>query len=143
MLPSFEGLPNLQLMPRITGDSSKLDLDLLKRANELAKYLGCMAVITSGYRPQSMGSQHALGLAVDLMFPDFKGTLHDIYLAAERFNFIGLGVYPTWHYGEETIGGIHVDMRHGKTARWIGLGNDSNQKYIALNSANLKQYGVI
>lgn len=143
MPPNFDGLSNLSLMHGISGDSTKISRGVLEKANSLALYLETTAIITSGYRPQSTGSQHALGLAVDLMFPDYAGSLHDVYLAAERFNFQGLGVYPTWQYSGRKIGGVHVDTRAGKSARWIGLGNDSSQRYIALNSLNLKNYGVI
>lgn len=132
-------------------DVSHLDRGLLSKADTLREALGCHLIITSGYRPKDMGSQHALGLAIDIMAPEFKGTLHDLYLAAEHLNFKGIGVYPHWHYMGVTYGGLHLDERLGKTARWMGVlpsrvtvgAAVTKQEYIALNSANLKAYGVI
>lgn len=125
------------------GDASKIDRGLLLKLDDLREYLDTPLIITSGFRPESRGSQHALGLAVDIIAPKFTGDLHDLYLAAERFNFKGLGVYPAWHYNGHTVGGLHLDERLGSTARWMGVLKDGKQQYIALNAKNLKLHGVI
>ncbi len=97
--------------------------------------------ITSALRPGDPG-QHGQGLAIDVVAPALH--LLDFYLLAEKSNqFTGLGVYPTWHYAGNTVGGLHLDLRLGKNARWMGLGNDRNQKYIALTTENLKASGVV
>lgn len=124
-------------------DVSKLDAGVLAKADLLRGALGCPLIVTSGFRPDDMGSQHALGLALDIMSPAYKGTLFDLYLAAERVGFQGLGVYPHWKYKLNTYGGIHVDERLGKRARWMGVLINGKQEYIGLTPANLKQYGVI
>lgn len=145
MIPSnFQGLryfSPLSISDNWGPDPSKIDRGLLLKVEELREKLGSPIVVTSGYRPDDMGSQHALGLALDIIAPNHN--LHDFYLLAESLNFKGIGVYPTWHLGGRTLGGLHVDERLGKPARWMGLGNDHSQKYVSLNSENMKKYGVI
>lgn len=115
--------------------------------NELAKleqYLGQIATITSGFRSGDP-KEHGQGLAVDVMFPGYPGSLFDLYLAAERFGFKGIGIYPDWKYLGVTKGGLHLDMRIEKPARWTGYRNtlSGNNVYGALNKDELKRLGII
>jgi uncharacterized protein YcbK (DUF882 family) len=98
-------------------------------------------IVTSGYRPGDPGT-HGRGQAVDIVSP---GTpLMELYLIAERFNFTGIGMYPMWTVDNSVIvGGLHLDLRTDSPARWMGLGTDKKQQYIALNVENLKKHGVI
>ena len=103
-------------------DPSKIDITLVQRVDELATFVkqehGSKAtcIIHVAYEPagHSIGSQHYFGRAVDLHFN--KLSLMEQYLAAERFNFPGLGIYPYWQHP-----GLHLDIREltsYKGARW-------------------------
>jgi uncharacterized protein YcbK (DUF882 family) len=128
------------------GDYDKLSQELLSQLELLAAELKQELLITSGYRPNDPSSQHRLGLAVDVV-PSVKIKLLDLYLAAERFKFTGIGVYPDWKNGSgEITGGLHLDVRVAdKGARWVGTkkkgaaGND----YFGLNFSVLKGLGII
>jgi uncharacterized protein YcbK (DUF882 family) len=99
--------------------------------------------ITSGYRQGDQG-QHGKGLAVDIVVPAYADRLLDLYLAAERFaGFNGIGVYPYFQFNGKVVGGLHLDARQGKPARWMGIGRGDGNQYIALNKENLKLHGVI
>jgi hypothetical protein len=43
----------------------------------------------------------------------------------------------------KVVGGLHLDLRDTKPARWMGLGSGKTQQYVALNKENLKKHGVI
>ena len=97
--------------------------------------------------------------AVDIIVPKFKGSLLDLYLTAERFNFNGVGLYNGWKYKGKVVGGLHLDMRlldveadgtfYYRTNRWLGVSTPvkkrgklvASQKYHAFNEANLKKHG--
>lgn len=101
-------------------------------------------IVTSALR-QGDSAEHGKGLAVDIMAPSYENKLLDLYIAAERFNFKGIGVYPYWQYNGSVIGGLHLDIRiaeHG--ARWTGVkGPDGKNQYFALDKETLQKYGVI
>jgi uncharacterized protein YcbK (DUF882 family) len=119
-----------------------VDQKLITLVEDLAAFLNQKIIITSGFRQGDKG-QHGAGLAVDLMCPGIS-TL-DFYLAAERFPFIGIGVYSDWQISGVTYGGIHVDIRNSSPARWFGFRDPRNgvNSYLALSKDNLKKYGVI
>lgn len=126
------------------GDYEKLSKTLLGQLELLAAHLGQELLITSGYRPGG-SSQHRLGLAVDVV-PSRPIELLDLWIAAERFGFSGLGVYPDWSNGAEVTGGLHLDVRiTNMGARWIGVRNAITKKnvYLGLTKATLKQVGAI
>ncbi len=123
------------------GDSARMDDGLLLELDIFRHHLGVPIHVTSGFR-NSPGSQHALGLAVDIVCPGIE--LLDFYLEAERFNFRGIGLYPHWKLDGKVIGGLHIDRRVKAPARWMGvLDSDGDQVYIGLDKANLRNYGVI
>jgi uncharacterized protein YcbK (DUF882 family) len=136
-----------------TGEYSKLSQDLIKYVNQLSDYLNDMygyteIIITSGYREKDNSSQHREGKAFDIMCLNDKIRLIDFYLAAERFPFTGIGVYPDWKARDKVYGGIHVDVRSledNKGARWFGVRNMLTGKndYLGLTSDNLRKYGII
>jgi hypothetical protein len=126
-----------------------VNLEFYDQVLQFAYFLKEEVYITSGFRPQDKGSQHALGLAVDVVVPAYAGRLLDLYLAAERFAvFIGIGVYPYFQFNGKTVGGLHLDGRDigdvGRAgARWLGIGRGNGNSYEALTAANLKKHGVI
>lgn len=85
-------------------------------------------------------------MAVDLVVPD-RGDLSpfDLLLAALRFGFTGIGVYPDWMYNNKKVGGLHLDVRPAQIngAQWLGIKDDNKQTYLSLNEANLRKFGVI
>src|SRR3954470_15981094 len=97
-------------------------------------------IVTSGLRPGDT-KEHGKGLAGDILVPSMN--LLDLYLTAERFAWTGIGVYPDWQSNGQPVGGLHLDLRVGVPARWMGLGRGANNLYIALNKENLKKYGVV
>lgn len=90
--------------------------------------------------------------AVDVAIPEWKGTPLDLYLAAERFNFTGLGFYPDWTWKGVKANGLHLDTRPLKwdddltlnytQNRWLAY-NDENgkQQYTTLSEHSLRKYG--
>ena len=107
-----------------------------------------LCVITSAFREGDPG-QHGKGLAVDVIFPNSRYSLAQLYSeATESGLFKGIGVYPDWEYGGEKVGGLHLDCREGGPARWLGIGRgqgggpNHGNTYLPLTDENLKKYGV-
>jgi hypothetical protein len=69
----------------------------------------------------------------------------DFYLTAERFAFNGIGVYSDWEADGQVYGGLHLDLRSGKPARWFGVRDtcSGSNVYLSLDKETLKKYGVI
>jgi hypothetical protein len=71
----------------------------------------------------------------------FKGKAVAATVAAERFNFTGIGLYPN-----NGTPFIHVDMRTTDPLnvqnRWIAIGDPNNWTYIPLNEENIRKYVV-
>ena len=82
----------------------------------------------SGHSTDGQGD-HRDGAAVDLHFT--KVTLLNQFLAAERFPFGGIGIYPYWNNP-----GLHLDIRNVvRGARWW---RDKDGSYKKLNEEWLK-----
>lgn len=81
-------------------------------------------------------SKHYTGNAVDIIFPGiFPGDLPDLYFAASRFVFTGIGVYPYWEINGVRHGGLHLEISEEKPRRlWMRAEND----YLPLTFQNLK-----
>lgn len=144
MLDNFKGLKYFRPDSKTDqwGSADKIEKFLLFELDKLRERIGHPIFVTSGYRANSKESQHRNGKAVDVVCPGIP--LLDFYLAAERFHFTGIGIYPDWHYNGAIVGGLHLDTRIEEPARWMGVKiSQSEQSYIALNAQNLKQYGVI
>lgn len=122
------------------GDATKMLSVILEPLDRLREYVGSPIYVTSGYREGST-SQHGKGVAVDVICPEVD--LLNFYLMAERFQFQGIGVYPDWQYAGKQVGGLHLDMRAEKAARWMGVNYDGKQLYISLNKLNLRLAGVL
>lgn len=130
-------------------DVAGVDLEFYDVVLNFAHFIKEDVYITSGFRPQDKGSQHALGIAVDVVVPAYAGRLLDLYLAAERYAvFTGIGVYPYFQFNGKVVGGLHLDCRDlgdipKAGARWMGIGRGNGNTYTTLDSANLKKHGVI
>lgn len=125
----------------IRGNTTGVKDHVLRELEKLASALGRDILVTSAFRPGDTG-EHGKGLAIDIIVEGVP--LLDVYLTAERFAFTGIGIYPSWTNAEKhKVGGLHLDMRTGDPARWMGLGSGKTQSYVAFNKANLKLYGVI
>lgn len=116
------------------GDPYKMSFDLLKRLDALRKFVNQEIIIHCGYATDghSENSQHYFGKAVD--FHIKRMSLIDQYLAAERFMFTGLGLYPDWNHP-----GLHCDVRfknyEESQDRWAKL----NGIYILLNEDTIRK----
>lgn len=120
------------------GDPSKMNRELILRLDDLRSYLNKPIIVTCGTQGKhSENSQHYLGRAVDVVFPEFHGHPCDLLFSIERFGFTGIGYYPDWKYKGQRIGGFHLDNRelpfdadntlNYVSARWMGL---SKSKYV-------------
>jgi hypothetical protein len=126
----------------IKGSLSQLSNEVIYELNRLDAATDGDLIITSGYRALDSG-EHGRGLAVDIVAPAYMNRLMDIYLAAEKCLWTGIGVYPNWKLNGDIIGGLHLDLRKGPPARWMGLGSGKNQQYVGLTVKTLKENGVI
>lgn len=134
--------PTITCIPNVTLDGvGRILIDNLK---DLQAFIKVPIIITSALRPGDP-AEHGRGLALDVMVPTYPGALLDLYLAAERFDFSGIGVYPEWRYNGNKIGGLHLDLRAADYgARWLGIKDSKgNNLYLALSSENLRKHGVI
>lgn len=92
-----------------------IDIDHVKKLQELRDILGKPCHITSAYRGpthnKAVGgvnaSRHLFGDATDIIVRG--ATIDEVVEAAERLNFKGIGAYNTF---------VHLDSRPGNKARW-------------------------
>lgn len=124
---------------------NKLNFQLLREVDALRNMCKKPIYVTpDGSYRKGDPREHGKGNALDVVCPDVE--LMEFYLLAERFKFNGIGVYPKWKWNNETVGGLHLDVRklaHPYGARWMGLKIDNANQYITLNTVNLKTYGVV
>lgn len=122
------------------GLAAKISRDLLLKLDEFRDRTGMPVIVTSGFRLGDKG-QHGLGTAADIVVPNWSASVLDLFFLAERIGFKGIGVYPDWQYGGKVVGGLHLDVRAGNTARWIGYrpnGPGTPNSYLPLNSHNIQ-----
>ncbi len=116
------------------GNPCKMSFELLKRLDALREFVAHRIIIHCGYsRSGHTGnSQHYLGRAVDFHIENM--SLINQYLAAERFMFTGIGIYPDWNNP-----GLHCDVRYKSNEspqdRWVKL----NKKYVPLTENVIKK----
>lgn len=92
-------------------------------------------------------SKHYVGEAADVTFLSRGETsLFDLWIAALRFPFTGVGIYPHWTYHGKTVGGLHLELSDGVPCRrlWLGVRPDpgASQIYLAASRKNFRLYGV-
>ena len=130
------------------GDPDKISTDLLFRLDAYCQYMGHGVHVDCGTQGEHKAQVHAAGLAVDLIpltLINGAMSLLDCFIAATRFGFGGIGIYPDWEYNNVKTGGLHFDVRPARmTALWLGVKDVSNEQiYIPLTEDNLKKYGGI
>ena len=90
------------------GDWTKINAWLMYMTQAYRTFLGVPIYVICGFQDggHTTGSQHYIGRALDI---HFKGRipLMAAYLAAERFGFTGIGIYPHW----KPYPGMHIDYR--------------------------------
>lgn len=110
------------------GDPEKINPRLIYLLDQFREYLNRPVRINYGTQgSHSPNSQHYLGNAVDLYVPELSWK--EQFLAAVRFPFTGLGVYPFWNNP-----GLHLDVRSlqtGKKAMWW---RDKNKQYHSIET---------
>ena len=147
MRTSWYGIKHFKPNSKIDnwGRPEEMSVALLVLLDEFREFIGAPVFVTSGFRAGS-NSEHGRGEAVDIVVPKYKDRLLDLYLAAERFNFTGIGLYPNWFYGDEDniVGGLHLDVGE-RIGRWIGVKNAKTEKniYYGLNEHQLMVTGIL
>lgn len=126
----------------------EMDFYFLRKLDLFREYLGCPIILTStNGGVHEKNSQHYKGLAVDIIVPEYKNKVFELYLKAERFGFTGIGIYPDWQLDGKIHGGLHIDQRipnRHQGARWIGVkGEDGRNQYFALDYENLLYHAII
>lgn len=126
------------------GDPSKIDGVLLQKVDAFREMLGLPVYVTSGYR-EGGPKEHGRGLALDVVVPQFTGHLLDLFFAASRFHFNGIGLYRDWKWNGIACGGLHLDNRNAAfEARWACYKDDAGvQIYTALDVATLRGLKII
>ena len=91
------------------GDADKMSYELLVKLDALRDFLGKRIVIHCGYatKGHSRNSMHYVGQAVDLHIEGL--SVIEAWLASERFDFGGIGLYPKWENP-----GLHLDVRYAR-----------------------------
>lgn len=128
------------------GNTAKISSKLVAMLDKFRAFIGTPIHVNVGTQGTHLkNSEHYLGLAVDICFPDKEEEdLFDLFLSASRFGFMGIGIYKGWHYNGKAIGGMHVDIREAEYRKlWIGIDSDNHQEYEAFNEDNLRKYGFI
>lgn len=134
------------------GEPDRMSHELLVELDLFRGFIGQPITVTCGTQGQHVpGSFHYDGLAADLVFPGCKPSdLLDLMLAASRFKFGGIGLYPYWRCNGVKTGGMHVDMRpwvHDR-AYWMGISSTrpsgkSVTQYVQLSRQSLFKHGII
>lgn len=86
------------------GDPQKMDFNLIYNLDRLRRYLKRPIIIHCGYETREKGGYHPQGKAVDCHIEGLH--VIEMYAAASRFRFGGIGVYPWWNNP-----GLHLDTR--------------------------------
>lgn len=124
-------------------DINKMNPEFLTMLDSYRAVMQTPIVITSSTDGvHSDNSQHYKGKAVDIILPNTTLSLFDCFIMALRTGFTGIGIYPDWYYGDEKMGGLHVDNRPGQHAFWIGAQKNNKQEYFTFNLNNLNKFNI-
>lgn len=114
------------------GDPNEMNSRLIFELDAFRAYIKKPIIIHCGFerRYQNRG-QHPIGTAVDCHIHGL--SLIDQFIAACRFQFVGIGVYPCWNFP-----GLHLDMRINVPYRQL-WGSTVPRKYVKLNKEFFKK----
>ena len=134
------------------GDWKLIDVRLILELEKLRDFLNKQIIISAGtQKSHSASSYHYKGLAVDCVIP-ISGTMSllDIFFAASRFDFHGIGIYRDWSYNGINAYGLHLDMRqlsddwNGQhRAHWFSVKLNNEQIYLPMKEEVLRRYNVL
>lgn len=130
------------------GDPEKIDFSIVSAIDQFRDLLNTPIHVTFGTQGAHVaGSQHYLGLATDLIFPekDLRSLAGIFKTATECGLFHGVGIYPHWRMNGIRRGGIHVDTRKiGGLHTWMGVpGDHLAQIYIPASEDNFTKWGLL
>lgn len=128
------------------GDADRMNPDLILALDEFREKLGQSILVTCGTQGKHVDkSLHYEGKAVDIVFPkNSVDLLFDAWFLALRMDkFKGIGLYPRWMCNGKYVGGLHLDMREGPLALWMGTPGKLGTEYFPVNKKNLKDWMVI
>lgn len=86
--------------------ANRIDSLLMEKMDHLRDYVDRKIIIHAGYaiKGHSPNSMHYIGRALDFHIEDL--SVSEMFIAALRFRFTGIGVYPYWNNP-----GLHCDNR--------------------------------
>ena len=118
------------------GNPERMDSLLIFYLDKLREFIGHKIIIHCGTQGNHTELSYHYTIPCKATDCHAEGmSLLDFYLAAERFDFGGIGVYPTWHFP-----GLHLDTRpievNSPGARWGRVHN----LYTILNDEFIKKY---
>ncbi len=134
------------------GEPEKMNRGLIYELDAFRDFISTSLFVVCGTNKHHLAdSMHPSGNAVDVMFPEKSlKELFGIFLSATRFKFMGIGLYPGWHYDGNVIGGLHLDCRsEAHRALWMGVNEPEpisgiiKQTYVSMDPNNLKKYGLV
>jgi uncharacterized protein YcbK (DUF882 family) len=110
------------------GDPDRMSERLLLELEALRTRIGVgMHIVCGTQGAHTANSEHYRGRAVDFVVPDWRSHWLQLFFEISRFDFTGIGYYPTGRYNGKKIGSWHVDVRPCPAgeprALWIGLHN--------------------
>ena len=118
------------------GDPARMSYVLLLTLDNFREYVNQPIIIHCGYEDRGNDSYHCKGMAVDCHIKNMN--LYDAYMAATRFAFYGIGVYPWWNKP-----GLHLDVRPidklGHRSYW---GSTGAGEYCAISSDFVSEFLV-
>lgn len=134
------------------GNWSMIDVRLPLELDKLREFLNKKLIVTCATQgTHARKSFHYQGLAVDLVVP-IPGdlTFLDLFIAASRFDFHGIGLYTHWTYNGNIVPGLHLDIRQHSNdwfgnhrAHWIGTQTNGVKSHLPLKEKTLRELKII
>lgn len=134
------------------GNWSLIDVRLVLELDKFRSFLNKKIVISCGtQKTHTRNSFHYQGLAVDVVIPRLgEMSFLDLFIAASRFDFHGIGLYPDWKYNGSNVPGLHLDCRQfsdtwtGKhRAHWLRVIDGDAKTYLPVKEATLRKFELI
>lgn len=132
-----------------SGDLTKVDGLLLELVGQYRDRINKPIFITCGTEGAHQGKEHSDGLAVDFVVDLREMRPLDAILTIMSYPFTGLGVYPSWKWGErENVLGFHVDIRSLKPTdmrqrRWLRVPDGEGFIDYGISETTLRMSGLL